>query len=195
MLIRHLLLALAALTCTASAAEPRRPNVVMIVLDDQNSFALRHDLAPEPSSPNLDRLARRGLTFAHAQCAAPVCNPSRAALFSGLRPSTSGVYDNDQGRLVKGNPLEQTTSLPGYFRSRGYLTAGSGKLFAASYGSTVSNSGGDAAWDETQSAASRRKGHDPRPPKEKIPLNGIGKHDWGAFPERKEEMEDWRLAG
>jgi arylsulfatase A-like enzyme len=41
----------------------------------------------------------------------------------------------------------------------------------------------------------RDKGHGPRPPKEKLPLNGIGKHDWGAFPDSREEMEDWQLAG
>jgi arylsulfatase A-like enzyme len=162
----------------------------MIVLDDQNSFALRHDLAPEPVTPNLDRLAARGVAFAHAQCAAPVCNPSRAALFSGLRPATSGVYDNDQGRLKPGNRLERATSLPGYFRERGYMTAGSGKIFAASLGSTV----GKEVWDESEPPSARGKGHGPRPPKEKLPLNGIGKHDWGGFPKR-DEMEDWLLAG
>jgi arylsulfatase A-like enzyme len=189
-------LTVVAASCSVTAAEPARPNVVLIVLDDQNSFALRRDLAPEVSSPNLQRLAGRGVTFAHAQCAAPVCNPSRAALFSGLRPSTSGVYDNDQGRLKPGSPLERTTSLPNYFRERGYLTAGAGKLFAASYGSTVSDGKEkNGIWDETEPAPLRRKGHDPRPPREKIPLNGVGKHDWGAYPDRKDDMEDWRLAG
>src|SRR5438876_787381 len=45
-------------------------------------------------TPNLDRIARRGLRFTRSYCAAPVCNPSRTALMSGLLPSTSGVYDN-----------------------------------------------------------------------------------------------------
>ncbi|MBA4016905.1 MAG: iduronate-2-sulfatase [Pirellula sp.] len=178
-------------SASASAAEPSKVNVVMIVLDDQNSFALKRDLAKEPASPNLAKLAQRGLTFAHAQCAAPVCNPSRSAIFSGLRPSTSGVYDNDQGRLSPGNALERATSLPGYFHDRGYLTAGAGKLFAASFGSTV----GKEVWDVTEGAATRRNGHGPRPPKESLPLNGVGKHDWGAFPESKEDTEDWQLAG
>lgn len=172
-------------------AVARPPNVLLIVLDDQNSFAGRRDLAPEPVTPNLDRLAQRGVTFAHAQCAAPVCNPSRAALFSGLRPSTTGVYDNDQGRLTKGNRIESAIAMPAYFHSHGYLTAGGGKLFAASLGSTV----GKDTWDETEPAALRRKGHGPVPPKDQLPLNGVGKHDWGAFPERKDQMEDWQLAG
>src|SRR5262249_48811723 len=86
---------------------------------------------------------------------------------------------------------ERATSLPGYFRERGYLTAGSGKIFAASFGSTV----GNGLWDESEPAASRRKGHDPRPPEDKIPLNGVGKPDWGAVAKSKDDMEDWRLAG
>ncbi|HEV7402165.1 MAG TPA: iduronate-2-sulfatase, partial [Chthoniobacteraceae bacterium] len=51
------------------------PNVLLIILDDENGFAGRTDLAPEPVTPNLDRFAKRGVTFANAQCAAPVCNP------------------------------------------------------------------------------------------------------------------------
>src|SRR5262245_24589965 len=62
------------------SAIPSRPNVLLIILDDQNGFAGHTDLAPQPVTPNLDRLAKRGVTFANAQCAAPVCNPSRTAL-------------------------------------------------------------------------------------------------------------------
>src|SRR6185295_16507571 len=98
------------------AAEPSKPNVLLIVLDDQNAFALRNDLAPEVSSPNLQRLAKRGVTFKNAQCPAPVCNPSRTAFLSGLRPSTTGIYDNSQDALPSGHILSRTVSLPEYFR-------------------------------------------------------------------------------
>jgi arylsulfatase A-like enzyme len=190
--IRILAVLLLGTVCSRGvAAEPFRPNVLLIVLDDQNAFAGRRDLAPEPVTPNLDRLAKRGVTFANAQCPAPVCNPSRTAFLSGLRPSTSGIYDNDQDDLPKGHILERTTSLPAYFRERGYKTAGGGKVFSSSYASAI----GKRNWDETETGKGRRKGHGPMPPKEKIPLNGIGKHDWGAFPDRREDMEDWQLAG
>jgi arylsulfatase A-like enzyme len=178
------------------AAEPGRPNVLLIILDDQNGFAGRRDLAPEPVTPNLDRLAQRGVTFANAQCAAPVCNPSRTAMLSGLRPSTSGIYDNEQDRLPKGHVLERTISLPSYFGQQGYTTAGGGKVFSSSYASAIGKHNFEETDEGDQRAGgTRRKGHDPLPPKEKIPLNGIGKHDWGAFPDSREDMEDWRLAG
>src|SRR5947208_2319241 len=78
------------------AADSARPNVLLIILDDQNAFAGRTDLAAQSITPHLDRFAKNGVTFSNAQCAAPVCNPSRTALLSGLRPSTSGIYDNSQ---------------------------------------------------------------------------------------------------
>src|SRR5690242_2846433 len=100
--IQFLLVCLCCAVCTLGmAAEPARPNVLLIVLDDQNSFAGRTDLAPQPVSPNLNRLSKRGVTFVNAQCAAPVCNPSRTAFLSGLRPSTSGIYDNSQDKLAQ----------------------------------------------------------------------------------------------
>src|SRR5437868_5800795 len=86
---------------TLHAADAVRPNVLLIVLDDQNAFAGRTDLAAESVTPNLDRFAKKGMIFSNAQCAAPVCNPSRTALLSGLRPSTSGIYDNSQESLPK----------------------------------------------------------------------------------------------
>ena len=48
------------------------------------------------TTPNIDRLAASGVLFTNAHCAAPACNPSRAALLTGIRPSTSGVYHNSQ---------------------------------------------------------------------------------------------------
>lgn len=190
--IRLLVVWLICAACSRGmAAEHAKPNVLLIILDDQNGFALRRDLAPEPVSPNLQRVAQRGVTFSNAQCPAPVCNPSRTAFLSGLRPSTSGIYDNSQDDLPRGHLLERTTSLPAYFRERGYKTAGGGKVFSSSYASAI----GKRNWDEMESGDRRRKGHGPTPPKESLPLNGIGKHDWGAFPDRREEMEDWQLAG
>src|SRR5438105_13265851 len=80
----------------ARAAEtkpPAKPNVLFIAIDDLRDWV--HYLGYEQvKTPNLDRLSQRGVTFTHAYCASPVCNPSRTALMSGQRSSTTGVYSN-----------------------------------------------------------------------------------------------------
>jgi hypothetical protein len=86
--------ALCALTGAANAAE--RPNVLLIAIDDLNDWVGYLGGHSQAKTPHIDALARRGATFTNAYTAAPVCNPSRAAMFSGKRPSTSGIYDNTQ---------------------------------------------------------------------------------------------------
>src|SRR5207237_239280 len=80
----------------------------------------------QTKTPNLDRLAKRGVTFTRAYCAAPVCNPSRAALMSGRRPSTTGIYDNGQDFQPV---LDPGTTLTAQFLRAGYLVLGAGKIF------------------------------------------------------------------
>src|SRR5207302_484845 len=151
----------------ASAANPP-PNVLVIVLDDENAFAGRTDLAPHPVTPNLDRLAKRGVIFANAQCPAPVCNPSRTAVFCGLRPSTTGIYEDAQGATPAGHILTRTTSLPTYFQERGYTTAGGGKLFGSSFGRLLKRN----VWDQELNSSARGRDEDARPPADKLPLSG-----------------------
>ncbi len=183
-----------ALFAPSTGAEAPPPNVLLIILDDQNAFAGRTDLAPQPVTPKLDRFAQRGVTFSHAYCAAPLCNPSRTALLSGLGPSTTGIYHNSQGATPEGHLLRHIPSLPGYFRQHGYLTAGGGKVFGSSFGSVSKQEGGP--WDETMNPTRKGRMEDPPPPGDKLPLSGLaGKHDWGAFPESREQMADWKLAG
>ncbi|MDB6004220.1 MAG: hypothetical protein JWR15_1207, partial [Prosthecobacter sp.] len=109
---RALFLLLLASLVSAQAATAPKTNVLLIVIDDQNGFAGRTDLAPQAVTPQLDRFAKSGMTFANAQCAAPVCNPSRTAFLSGLRPATTGIYDNSQDDLPKDHLLMRSISLP-----------------------------------------------------------------------------------
>src|SRR5262249_58541597 len=109
--------------------------------------------APGPKAqcnpPHPARPPPRGARSPHASAAAPVCNPSRAALMSGLLPSTSGVYDNstDWRPLIPEN-LPLTTQ----FRKGGYWVAGAGKIYHDSYRR-------DSEWD----AYLHRDGGDPQP--------------------------------
>lgn len=108
------------------AAAADRPNVLFIAVDDLNHWVGHLHRNEQTRTPHIDRLARMGVTFTRANCAAPVCNPSRCALMSGLRPSTSGVYDNGQDWKLA-IPKEQT--LTTQFLSAGYNVYGAGKIY------------------------------------------------------------------
>ena len=82
----------AAITLPTSAAE--KPNVLFIPIDDLNHWVGHLGRNQQTITPNLDRLAARGVSFSRAYCAAPACNPARAALMSGRRPTTTGIYKN-----------------------------------------------------------------------------------------------------
>jgi arylsulfatase A-like enzyme len=103
-----------------------RPNVLFIAADDLNDWVGFLDGHPQVKTPHLDRLAARGVVFENAHCAAPLCNPSRAAIFSGLEPWESGVHNNRDGDIRRRRP--DRVLLPGHFKQAGYRTYGTGKL-------------------------------------------------------------------
>ncbi len=120
------LLALLLLAFTAAAQEPaRKLNVLHIVADDLNV-----DLGcyghPIVRSPNIDRLAARGVRFDRAYCNYPVCNPSRTSFLSGKRPDTTGIVDNSTPTRTH---LKDTVMLPQFFRQHGWLSEKVGKIF------------------------------------------------------------------
>jgi arylsulfatase A-like enzyme len=118
------------LNTTALAAEKaKQPNVLFIAVDDLNHWVGHLGRNKQTKTPNIDRLAKMGITFTHAYCPAPVCNASRAALMSGMRPGTTGVYDNGQDwRPVIGADKTLTSQ----FLGAGYEVFGSGKIYHAS---------------------------------------------------------------
>ncbi|MGB0580020.1 MAG: sulfatase-like hydrolase/transferase, partial [Limisphaerales bacterium] len=98
--------------------------MLFISVDDWNDWVgcLGHQQA---KTPNVDRLASRGLLFANAHCVAPVCNPSRVATLTGLRPGTTGVYENNH---VMRRKVPDVVTLPQHFRANGYRVVGGGKV-------------------------------------------------------------------
>lgn len=107
-----------------------QPNIVFISIDDLNDWVgfLGYK---QVKTPHMDRLATRGFSFSNAHCPAPVCGPSRTAILSGMRPVTSGVYDNN---IKFSRDLPHVVSLPEHFKNNGYQVYGIGKLF---HGSTA----------------------------------------------------------
>ena len=121
---------LAGSVALAADPTPERPNVLFIAIDDLRDWVHYLGANEQVRTPHLDRLAARGLSFTHSYCAAPVCNPSRAALMSGLRPWSTGVYGND---IDWRQAIGQTTTLPMHFMQNGYYVAGAGKIYHESF--------------------------------------------------------------
>ncbi|MCA9269099.1 MAG: sulfatase-like hydrolase/transferase, partial [Planctomycetales bacterium] len=103
-----------------------RPNVLFIAVDDLNDWIGCLGGHPQTRSPNIDALAKRGVLFERAYCAAPACNPSRAALLTGIAPYKSGVYLNSQPWRPA---LPRAVTLPQLFMKHGYHAWGCGKIF------------------------------------------------------------------
>ena len=108
-----------------STRPSQRPNVLLIIADD-----LRPDLGcygvDAVRSPNIDRLAARGVRFDRAYCQYPVCNPSRVSFLTGLRPDATRVLGND---VPFRTTLPDVVTLPQHFKNNGYVTIGLGKVF------------------------------------------------------------------
>jgi arylsulfatase A-like enzyme len=161
----------------------RKPNVLMIAVDDLNDWVGCLGGQPDARTPNLDRLASQGVLFTNAHCAAPLCNPSRAAIMTGIRPSTSGIYDNNQP-MRKSPVLKDAVTMTQHFRSSGYRVVGGGKIFHGAYPDP-------ASWDEYFPSQTKNKPNDPVPAK--LPANGIpktGHFDWGPVSEPDAKMGD-----
>ena len=111
------------LTCTSGAG---RPHILFIAVDDLNDWIGCLEGHPQALTPNMDRLAARGILFTNAHCVAPACNPSRAAVFSGRMPDVTGVWSNQSGSLARRYPKARLLSTA--FGESGYRTLGAGKL-------------------------------------------------------------------
>jgi len=121
--MRHFLLLLA--LAVSSFATERKPNVLFLVVDD-----LRPDLGcygvTHIQSPNLDKLASRGLLFERAYCQVAVCNPSRCSVLSGARPDTTGVLDNQHFLRPQ---MPNVVTLPQHFKNNGWHSVSLGKIY------------------------------------------------------------------
>ncbi len=128
-LLLLLLTALLAAPAGLRAADAKKPNVLFIAIDDLNHWVGHLGRHPQTRTPNIDRLAKQGVSFTRAYCTAPACNPSRASLMSGLRPSSTGCYNNNQ---PWGPGISKDKLLNTHFAQHGYRVYGAGKIYHSS---------------------------------------------------------------
>ncbi|MBX7211273.1 MAG: sulfatase [Verrucomicrobiaceae bacterium] len=165
-----------------------RPNVLFIAIDDQNDWIGHLGGHPQVKTPNIDALAARGTAFTNAHTQAPLCNPSRSSLLTGLRPSSTGIYGLAPGI----REVEQTkdhVTLPETFTKAGWHTFTCGKIYHDGSIRPSDQKREFNAWAKT--------GGKGKPPKPIANLPVPDRHpamDWGPFPARDEDSGDYHIA-
>jgi len=169
------LLLTAILPPDATAATTVKPNVLFIAVDDLNHWVGYLGRNPQTKTPNIDKLAARGVSFTRSYCAAPVCNASRTALMTGLRPFTTGVYENNNDwRTVVSQDLPLTAS----FRKAGYYVCGAGKIYHPTYNRR-------SEWDDYLA----NEGRDPGPSGN----TGVDGIKFAPLDCADEDLREWRI--
>jgi len=159
-----------------------RPNVIFIAIDDMNDWISLLDPDSPIKTPNLKRLASKGMLFTHAYCPSPACNPSRVSILTGLRPSTTGVYGNNsdwRGALPNRKTIFQK------FKDFGYSVKGAGKIFHHKLNG--------AFHDGPSFHSFQHMIAQPHPAKKlnNAPEYGSIRTDWGVFPKKEENSIDY----
>jgi arylsulfatase A-like enzyme len=160
----------------ANAERLRRPNILLLVADDQRPDTIAALGNPHIRTPHLDALARRGTTLTRATCAHPLCYPSRAELLTGCTGFRNGTFS--ELKLNSGVPL-----WPNTMRHAGYRTAYVGKWHTAGRPSQIGYEECDGLY------GSGKKGDEPYVDFRGQPATGYGgwqfQTDAGQrFPER-----------
>lgn len=124
----NLFIALILFIALSSYAQEKKPNILLISVDDLNDWVGVYGGNPQMKTPNIDKLAEKGMVFRNASGPSTVCGPSRSALLSGFMPANTGVYRNSQNMLHT-KIVQENATMPEYFSKHGYVTISSGKIF------------------------------------------------------------------
>lgn len=180
-----------------------KPNVLLIIADDLRDYVGWMGGHSQAVTPNMDRLAKMGMRFTNAHCNYALCNPSRTSLLTGMLPSSSGVFGNEQdwrrSVQIAGKP-----TLPEHFKARGYLTAAAGKIFHANHGGPEGRLAGwhggrrgfeqDAAWDQRFPQPGVQIPDLPVHTGQNFNGLNIWHWDWGAIQTEDDKTEDGQVA-
>jgi len=128
------------------AQNPPKRKALFIATDDLNTAigCYGNSLV---KTPNIDRLAKRGIKFTNAHCQIPWCSPSRSSLLTGLRPDSVKIFDlNTHFRQTVPNVV----TLPQHFKNNGYYSARIGKIYHYGNSTDIGTNGLDdsLSWHE-----------------------------------------------
>jgi arylsulfatase A-like enzyme len=169
------------------AATASRPNVLFISIDDQNDWIGHLGGHPQVKTPHIDGLAARGTAFTNAHVQSPLCNPSRASVMTGMRPSSTGIYGLMPG-IRDVEITKDLVTLPQTFTRAGYFTYTCGKIYHDGSMKPQHRVGEFNEWGPAPGMG--------RPAQRIAQLPGP-QHplmDWGPFPEKDEETADYQIA-
>jgi arylsulfatase A-like enzyme len=158
----------------------KKPNVLLISIDDLNDWVGCMGGHPQAKTPNIDRVAKMGTLFNNAHCQSPVCNPSRASMMTGRYPHTSGVYFLSPD-LKEAPVLKNLKTMPEVFADHGYKTMAAGKIYHTR----------DHRFFQNYKPTG---GFGPRPKKKISQPHGHPLWDWGIFPDDDNVMPDMKCA-
>jgi len=158
----------------------KKPNVLLISIDDLNDWVGCMGGHPQAKTPNIDRVAKMGTLFNNAHCQSPVCNPSRASMMTGRYPHTSGVYFLSPD-LKEAPVLKNLKTMPEVFADHGYKTMAAGKIYHTR----------DHRFFQNYKPTG---GFGPRPKKKISQPHGHPLWDWGIFPDDDNLMPDMKCA-
>ncbi|MDZ4850545.1 MAG: sulfatase [Pirellulaceae bacterium] len=123
----------------------KQPNVLFLISDDLNNMLGCYG-DPQAKTPNLDKLAARGVRFDRSYCSYPLCGPSRNSMLTGLYPNSTGILGNSQ---IFRQTIPSQLSMPQAFRQNGYFAARIGKLYHYNVPNSIGTNGHDdpGSWE------------------------------------------------
>lgn len=169
-----------------------QPNVLFLISDDLNNYLGCYG-DPRAKTPNIDKLAARGVRFERAYCTFPLCGPSRNSMLTGLYPNSTGILTNAQ---IFRQTIPTHISLSQSFRQAGYFAGRIGKLYHYNVPKSIGTDGHDdpASWElEMNPAGVDRLEEEPK-------INTLtpgqfgGTLSWYASPKSDEHHTDAKLA-